>query len=126
MRRALHDILVILAILAVLMVIASLVSCASSNQFTPDGAMTADGPPAPASTHNTKLGRITEVHDPGEVTGHIEGPCKTTITAGGDILPDPVCTPGSIDPALTPLYVCTHSTAAYRPPRSEEHTSEPQ
>jgi hypothetical protein len=38
------------------------------------------------------------VHDPGEVTGTLAGPCRTRERGR---LPDPACTPGGIDPAVT-------------------------
>ncbi len=41
---------------------------------------------------------LKKVHDPGRVTGTIHGHC--TYRDHGQ-LPDPRCTPGSVDPAVT-------------------------
>ena len=38
------------------------------------------------------------VHDPGQVTGTVAGPCRTR---DGGRLPDPACTPGAVDRAVT-------------------------
>jgi hypothetical protein len=43
-------------------------------------------------------GSLAKIHDPGRVTGTITGPCHTRDRGR---LPDPRCTPGSIDPAVT-------------------------
>lgn len=50
---------------------------------------------APASAAG---GHLVVVHDPGRVTGTITGRCHYR---DGGRLPDPRCTPGSIDPAVT-------------------------
>lgn len=73
--------------------------------------------PAPAPVP----GRLASVHDPGEVTGTITGACR--YRDGGQ-LPDPRCTPGSIDPAVTQATIrqtiCTHGyTATVRPSESQ-------
>lgn len=69
----------------------------------------------PARTTAPPAG-LKQVHDPGMVTGTIAGPCR----ARGQ-LPDPRCTPGAYDPAVTAAVLCAHgySTAAYRPPASD-------
>ena len=41
---------------------------------------------------------LVVVHDPGQVTGTITGTCRYR---DGGRLPDPRCTPGGIDPAVT-------------------------
>jgi hypothetical protein len=64
---------------------------------------------------------LLKVHDPGRVTGTLHGHC--TYRDGGR-LPDPRCTPGSIDPAVTQARIFSttcHSgwTATVRPPESQ-------
>ena len=61
---------------------------------------------------------LTQVHDPGHVTGTLTGPCYTS-NAGQ--FPDPACTPGSTDPAIDAAVLCnpTYTTSYYRPPSSE-------
>ena len=61
---------------------------------------------------------LLQVHDPGRVTGTINGHC--TYRDGG-LLPDPRCTPGSTDPAVTQTdirsTICRYGyTKAVRPP----------
>ena len=55
------------------------------------------------------------MHDPGQVTGTLTGPCR--YRDGGQ-LPDPRCTPGAYDPAITAAVLCSgsYSTRSYRPP----------
>ncbi|SRR6266496_3613514 len=57
---------------------------------------------------------LKAVHDPGEVTGHLSGRCY--FRAQGQ-LPDPRCTPGSLDPAITREKLCAsgYTTRPYRP-----------
>lgn len=64
---------------------------------------------------------LKKVHDPGHVTGTIHGHC--TYRDHGQ-LPDPRCTPGSIDPAVTQAdirsTVCKKGwTTTVRPPESQ-------
>jgi hypothetical protein len=61
---------------------------------------------------------LRQVHDPGQVTGTLTGPCHTR-DAGQ--LPDPLCTPGSYDPAISAAILCsgTYRTSSYRPPSSQ-------
>jgi hypothetical protein len=64
---------------------------------------------------------LKKVHDPGRVTGTIRGHC--TYRDHGQ-LPDPRCTPGSIDPAVTQAgirsTICKKGwTATVRPPESQ-------
>lgn len=61
---------------------------------------------------------LMQVHDPGRVTGAVTGMC--TFRAGGQ-LPDPRCTPGAVDPAVTQgnigSTICVRGyTATVRPP----------
>lgn len=62
--------------------------------------------------------RLAAVHDPGEVTGSLTGPCHTR---DGGRLPDPKCTPGAYDPAITAAILCSpgYRTSGYRPPESQ-------
>jgi hypothetical protein len=64
---------------------------------------------------------LVAVHDPGEVTGTLAGPCRTRDHG---MLPDPACTPGAIDPAVTPANIastiCTPGySSSVRPPESQ-------
>jgi hypothetical protein len=57
------------------------------------------------------------VHDPGRVTGTLTGPCHARGSPPHQ-RPDPACTPGAYDPAITAAVLCArgYSTRAYRPP----------
>jgi hypothetical protein len=59
-----------------------------------------------------------QAHDPGQVTGTLTGPCHTRDSGQ---LPDPSCTPGAYDPAITTAILCSPSyrTSTYRPPSSQ-------
>ena len=64
---------------------------------------------------------LKKVHDPGHVTGTIHGHCSYRDRGQ---LPDPRCTPGSIDPAVTQAgirsTICKKGwTATVRPPESQ-------
>jgi hypothetical protein len=64
---------------------------------------------------------LKKVHDPGHVTGTIHGHCSYRDHGQ---LPDPRCTPGSIDPAVTQAgirsTICKKGwTATVRPPESQ-------
>jgi hypothetical protein len=63
-------------------------------------------------------GGLHRVHDPGEVTGTLTGPCR--YRDGGQ-LPDPSCTPGATDPSITQASIAeticrTGYTRTIRPP----------
>jgi hypothetical protein len=86
---------------------------------TPAGSTPA-GSASPAATHHARHA-LTVVHDPGEVTGTLSGPCQTRHHG---MLPDRSCTPGSIDPAVTQANIgstiCRSGyTTTVRPPESE-------
>jgi hypothetical protein len=74
--------------------------------------------------HYHAAGALLAVHDPGEVTGTLAGPCQARHNG---MLPDRHCTPGSIDPAVTQANIATTIcragyTAAVRPPEAQtEH-----
>jgi hypothetical protein len=75
-------------------------------------------PPGIAAPTATS-GGLLAVHDPGHVTGTITGPCH----ARGQ-LPDPRCTPGAADPAITQAdigaTICVPGyTRTVRPPAAE-------
>ena len=59
-----------------------------------------------------------QAHDPGQVTGTLTGLCHTRDSGQ---LPDPRCTPGAYDPAVTAAVLCSPSyrTSTYRPPSSQ-------
>jgi len=86
-------------------------------------ALAACGPlaaPAPAPAGGTPAA-LPVVHDPGQVTGGITGRCR--FRDGGQ-LPDPRCTPGSVDPAVTQhdirQTICVPGyTARVRPPEAQ-------
>ena len=83
--------------------------------FTPAVVTVAAAAPA-ASGHGLK-----KVHDPGHVTGTIHGHCSYRDHGQ---LPDPRCTPGSIDPAVTRAdlgsTVCKRGwTKTVRPPEAQ-------
>lgn len=64
------------------------------------------------------------VHDPGNVTGTLRGPCRARDHG---MLPDPSCTPGAIDPAVTQANIASTICAAgystsVRPPESQTET----
>jgi len=114
-RRAFH----VLAVGAVM-------SLAGCHGVVADPAQQAS-PSAPAATAPATAqgsagpaGLVAD-HDPGQVTGTITGTCH--YRDGGQ-LPDPRCTPGSIDPAVTQANIhkticVTGYTSKVRPPAGE-------
>lgn len=73
----------------------------------------------PAGSHPLRA-----VHDPGQVTGTLTGPCHTR---DGGRLPDPHCTPGAFDPAVTQANIqstiCRSGyTETVRPPETQTET----
>jgi len=90
---------------------------ASGTSQDPAGTTTPPDTPWPSQP-------LRHVHDPGEMTGIEPASCHFR---GGGQLPDPGCTPGSIDPAVTQANirstVCrTGYTMTVRPPESQtEH-----
>jgi hypothetical protein len=74
-----------------------------------------------AGHHHSIAGGLLAVHDPGQVTGTVTGPCRTRDHG---LLPDRSCTPGAIDPAVTQATIgSTICRAGYtdsvRPPESQ-------
>jgi hypothetical protein len=82
------------------------------------------GTPSPAEApQQPKAGAVGLVvlHDPGQVTGTLSGPCHAL---GNGNPPDPRCTPGGIDPAVTQANIdstiCQSGyTATVRPPEAQ-------
>lgn len=121
----------LLPAVAVLGAAALLAGCASLSSLSVEATSSptggAAGGTAPASAAATEQsggagGGLKKVHDPKHVTYFL------TITSctfrDGGKLPDPKCTPGAIDPAVTQANIKSticHSgyTAAVRPPASE-------
>ena len=87
---------------------------------TPSGS----GPSAPVtptvapSTASAAPPALNQVRDPGQVTGTLTGPCHTSDSGQ---LPDPRCTPGAYDPAVTAAVLCApgYTTRAYRAPEAQ-------
>jgi hypothetical protein len=78
---------------------------------------------APGEAAGSRSAALPAVHDPGQVTGTLTGPCHTTGPVP-DQLPDPQCTPGGTDPAVTQANIhqtiCVKGyTATVRPPENE-------
>jgi hypothetical protein len=92
------------------------VSCAVALALAVVGFGPAAGAAPAASGHGLK-----KVHDPGRVTGTIHGHCAYRDHGQ---LPDPRCTPGSVDPDVTRAdlgsTICKRGwTATVRPPESQ-------
>jgi hypothetical protein len=115
----------------------ALAGCASGGAGSPASALTAasaagasapavSGPtptarPSTAQPQPAVSGGLVVLHDPGQVTGTLTGPCHAS---GGGQLPDPHCTPGGIDPAVTQANIhstiCTSGyTSTIRPPEAQ-------
>jgi hypothetical protein len=92
------------------------------------GHLTLDNPSPGASPTASAAGTVhysvqglVAVHDPGEVTGTLTGPCRARHHGE---LPDRSCTPGAIDPAVTQANIgstiCRSGyTTTVRPPESQ-------
>jgi hypothetical protein len=132
-RRALPAIL-LPALLAACGPVSTLASPSTASSPTSDSQATAVSPtgmatttppvavppaPAPSGVH--------VVHSPGAVTDdeHLAtGQCHARTAADGQPLPDPACTPGAVDPAVTQANVASTIcrsgyTATIRPPASD-------
>ena len=124
----------LLAALALLAL--ALTACTSSGTMrlggtapgTPAASTPAPAPstPAPASGLPPSVSPVASApplqpgHDPGRVTGTLAGPCHYRGSPP-DQLPDPSCTPGGYDPAVTAAMLCAkwYTTKSYRPPPSD-------
>ena len=86
-----------------LLAAAAIASLAGCHGVAADPAQQASSPAPAATAPATDQGSagpsgLVADHDPGQVTGTISGTCH--YRHGGQ-LPDPRCTPGSFDPAIT-------------------------
>ena len=118
------------AVIVTVIAAATLTACRTGGQNagpwspgpTATGPAVSTAPPsADSQTKRPSAGSLRQVHDPGEVTGTIPSSC--TYRDGGH-LPDPSCTPGAIDPAVTQANIrstiCRSGyTKTVRPPESE-------
>lgn len=73
-----------------------------------------------STARQTRVGALAAVHDPGKVTGTVPASCH----AGPGPTPDPACTPGAIDPAVTQQNIASTIcrsgyTATVRPSTSQ-------
>lgn len=84
----------------------------------PPSATVTQSPTASPSPSASPAAPLKLVHDPGHVTGTVTGPC---FFRDSRKLPDPRCTPGAIDPAVTAAVLCApgYTTRSYRPPESQ-------
>lgn len=98
----------------------------SHRSAAPPARSSAAGPSRPASDAGPPSG-LRVVHSPGTVTddAHLTpGQCHARTASGGQPLPDPACTPGAIDPAVTQANVASTIcrsgyTATVRPPAAD-------
>jgi hypothetical protein len=130
------------AALAALASILALTACASTSSsssslpspsFTPiipavtGSASILPSSPAspPATTTAVNPPGMLAIHDPGIVTGSLAGRTCHYAPPAATPLPDPACTPGSIDPAVTQATIATTIcrkggyTSTVRPPASQ-------
>jgi hypothetical protein len=71
--------------------------------------------------HSGSSSHLAAVHDPGQVTGTLRGPCRARDSGR---LPDRHCTPGAVDPAVTQANIsstiCVSGyTERIRPPETQ-------
>lgn len=80
------------------------------------GCASSGGTASVLAPTRTPVPGLVIVHDPGQVTGTLHGPCHVSGQ-----LPDRACTPGSIDMTITAAVLCSghYSTKTYRPPSSQ-------
>jgi hypothetical protein len=101
-----------------LAVSAAVLGLASCKPLSATATSTATGNAPQAAAGSSSL---TKVHDPGNVTGTLHGHCAYR---DHDQLPDPRCTPGSVDPSITQANIgstiCRSGyTKTVRPPESQ-------
>lgn len=101
---------------ALLLAAATVLLCACGP--VPQPAPSSSPPPGAAPSVSAPENSLLQVHDPGQVTGTLTGPCHA---GDGGQLPDPGCTPGAYDPAITAAVLCApgYSTRTYRAPESQ-------
>ena len=100
---------------------AAIASLAGCHGVVADPAQQASSSAPAAARGSASPPGLVADHDPGQVTGTITGTCH--YRDGGQ-LPDPKCTPGSIDPAVTQANIhqtiCVSGyTKTVRPPSSD-------
>jgi hypothetical protein len=103
--------------------------CGASGAYTPatttSPAPSSSRPPLtaviPPSSTPAQTPPPRQAADPGHVTGTLTGPCHYRGAPVPNELPDPGCTPGAYDPAVTAAVLCAagYTTRSYRPPASE-------
>jgi hypothetical protein len=102
-----------IAIVAILMACAT--GCSALNAHMTTATATSS-----STTQQARAGGLVAVHDPGQVTGIVPTSCH----AGAGPSPDPACTPGAIDPAVTQQNIATTIcrsgyTTKVRPPTDQ-------
>lgn len=105
------------------MLVGAVLTIMAAAGCAPASTVTVTPSPAVASGPVTGQAGIHRVHDPGQVTGTLTGPCAYRQSAAGE-LPDPRCTPGAADPAVTQASIAstickTGWTATVRPPEAQ-------
>jgi hypothetical protein len=96
-------------------------SSSQATQQSPGARSSTTRPTAHPPRRKALYSALVVRHDPGQVTGTLSGPCHPRDNGR---LPDPNCTPGGIDPAVTPADVqatiCASGyTERVRPPESQ-------
>jgi hypothetical protein len=99
----------------------------SQKGSTTASAPTSSAVPDPPTADSGTPSGLRVVHSPGVVTDDMHlspGGCHARTAGGGEPLPDPACTPGGIDPAVTQADIATTIcrsgyTATVRPPASD-------
>jgi len=96
-------------------------TAAASKAAAPSASPVPSGRPSAQPTQSASASGFVVLHDPGQVTGTLTGPCHS---GDGGQLPDPRCTPGGIDPAVTQATIgstiCTSGyTSTIRPPEAQ-------
>lgn len=120
-----------LSALALLTLLATTAACAGTTTSTHKAAHRTTshrGQVVPTATAPAVPGTLVHVHDPGQVTYSVN-PSGCHITGSGtQILQDPHCTPGAIDPAITQdnikQTICKSGyTATVRPPVADTNVA---
>ncbi len=112
----------IAAALAALAVLSGCKAVITTAPSSGPGASSQAAAPSGTATGATASGSLARISDEGKVTFSVQ---LTSCHAGaGGQLPDPHCTPGSVDPAITQADIATTIcrsgyTAKVRPPASE-------
>ena len=96
-------------------------SSSQTTQPSPRARSSSTRPATHPPHHEAAYLALVVLHDPGQVTGTLTGPCHARDNGR---LPDPQCTPGGIDPAVTQANIqstiCVSGyTERVRPPESQ-------